>query len=101
MKRVYPRFTPDDYERIRYWASQRGVSEGEFVREATLDYLRHINGDYDIPRFEQQRLNQLVAAVSELVATNKVMTDTISDGFNSLFGLTRGDNYLLDDSEDM
>lgn len=98
--RAYPRFSQDDYERIKYWAAKEDISVSEFVRDATLEKIAHINGDWDIPRFEQQRLNQLVDNIAGLIRVNQLLVDEVSDGFNGLLSLTRGDNYLLDEPDE-
>ena len=46
---------------------------------------------------EQARLNQLVDVVALLSSNVKNLESVVVSGFDSLVGLTRGDNYLLDE----
>lgn len=94
--RKYARLSPDDDARLRYWAQSRGISESEFIEEAVRYYIAHLNGDYDLPTLEQQRLNQLTDAIVELVAADRSLSAVVTNGFKSLLVMTRGENYLMD-----
>lgn len=93
--RVYPRFTEEDYERIKYWASHEGLSTSQFVVEATLHYIDEMNGNYDLPKLEIQRLNQLVDTVSALTVATSALVDVCSNGFGTMERLATGEmDYL-------
>lgn len=88
----------DDYERIKYWAEKRGVSINDYVR-LSLDYMiKRENKDYDLPSLEAARLNQLVEAINVLSFNTANLENIVTRGFDSLLRLTRGENYLMDDS---
>lgn len=95
-KRVYARLSSDDYQRMKYWAHERGQSDSEFIECAVQEYIAHINGNYDMPTLEQQRLNQLTDAIVELISSHHALSAVVSNGFRSLISMARGDNYLLD-----
>jgi len=99
--RVRAPFRPrrDTYERAKYWASKAGISVNEYVAEGLEEKIARENGDYDLPTLEQARLNQLVDQVSSLSTNLANLQSVVTDGFGSLLGLTRGDNYLLDDED--
>lgn len=86
----------DTKERASYWADKANISVNEYLVEAIEEKIRRENGDYDLPTLEIARLNQIIdqmAALSTNVGNLERVTVT---GFDSLMGLTRGDNYLLD-----
>ena len=87
----------DTKERASYWADKSNISVNEYYVEAIEEKIRRENGDYDLPTLEIARLNQLIDEIAALT-TNVGNLETVTlTGFNSLMGLTRGDNYLLDD----
>lgn len=97
--RVAVRLRRDTDQRARYWADKANVSVNEYISEALEEKIRRENGDYDLPTLEIARLNQVIdqmAALSTNVANLELVT---INGFDSLMGLTRGDNYLLDPEE--
>lgn len=85
----------------QYWASKRGyTSVNEYMAEAVEEKIRRENQDYDLPTLEQQRLNQLIDENQALSRTMANLERVMVNGFESLLGLTRGDNYLIDKAED-
>lgn len=90
----------NDYERVRYWAEKKGMSMNDYVRYAVLEAIKREYKDYDIPTMEIARLNQLVDSLSALSFNVGNLEHIVSSGFDSLFRLTRGDNYLMDDDEE-
>lgn len=97
--RMTLRLDDAEYETVRFWAAKLGISENEFVSEAIGLKIRHVNGDYDLPTAEIQRLNQLIDLIGSLASNISNLEDVTVNGFNSLISLTRGDNYLLDDND--
>ena len=94
--RMTLRLSEDDYQRLQYWAKRRGLSANEYMQEALERQIWRENGDYDLPTAEVARLNQLIDAVTVLSSNVKSLEDVTVSGFDSLLGLTRGDNYLLE-----
>lgn len=69
------------------------------MEEAIEEKIRRENGDYDLPTLEIARLGQLIDQMASL-STNVANLERVTvTGFDSLMGLTRGDNYLLDDED--
>ena len=97
--RMTLRLDDAEYETVSFWAAKLGISENEFVSEAIGLKIRHVNGDYDLPTAEIQRLNQLVDLIGSLASNISNLEDVTVSGFNSLISLTRGDNYLFNDNE--
>lgn len=97
--RLTLRINEDDYQRLQYWAARRGISANDYMIEALYAQIRRENGDYDIPTAEVARLNQLVDLVTELLSNIKSLENVTISGFDSLLGLTRGDNYLLEQED--
>lgn len=97
--RLTLRINEDDYQRLQYWAARRGISANDYMIEALYAQIRRENGDYDIPTAEVARLNQLVDLVTELSSNIKSLENVTISGFDSLLGLTRGDNYLLEQED--
>lgn len=97
---MFIRLDSDDKQRAEYWADKRGFSSvNEYVAEAVVEKIRRENLDYDLPTLEIARLNELVDQVAALAKNSANLERVVTTGFDSLIGLTRGDNYLLDDEE--
>ncbi|MFE6939567.1 hypothetical protein [Streptomyces chartreusis] len=97
---MFVRLAPDDKQRAKYWADKRGFSSvNEYVAEAVVEKIRRENLDYDLPTLEIARLNELVDQVAALAKNSANLERVVTTGFDSLIGLTRGDNYLLDDED--
>ena len=89
----------DRQEQIKYWAARNQMSENEFLLEAIDLMIRHQNKDYDLPSLEIARLNQLVDVVTVLSQDIQSLETVTITGFDSLIGLAKGNNYLIE-SED-
>ncbi|GHB91578.1 hypothetical protein GCM10010306_103440 [Streptomyces umbrinus] len=97
---MFVRLDRDDKQRAEYWADKRGFSSlNEYVAEAVVEKIRRENLDYDLPTLEIARLNELVDQVAALAKNSANLERVVTTGFDSLIGLTRGDNYLLDDED--
>lgn len=96
VQRTHVRIPEDTMERLRYWAVRREMSVNEYINEAIEAQIRKENGDVDVPNVLTCRVNQLVDIVTELSSNIKSLEDVTVSGFDSLLGLTRGDNYLLE-----
>ncbi|MFC9755215.1 hypothetical protein [Streptomyces sp. NPDC056921] len=97
---MFVRLDPDDKQRAKYWADKRGYSSvNEYVAEAVVEKIRRENLDYDLPTLEIARLNELIDQVKALSTNNANLERVVTQGFDSLIGLTRGDNYLLDNED--
>ena len=95
-KRVTATIDMDLFMQLDYWATKREISINEYLKMAIMSQIRLENKDYDLPSAEIARLNQIVDVLESLSVNSKSLEDTIISGFDSLLGLTRGDNYLLD-----
>lgn len=98
--RVTAVVSPDDMERIRYWAEKKDMSVNEYVRYALDLAIRRENLDYDLPSLEAARINQITELVAGLSMNVKNLEDIVVHGFDGLLRLTRGENYLMDDTGD-
>ncbi|MBT8163219.1 MULTISPECIES: hypothetical protein [Arthrobacter] len=100
-ERTVVRLDPDDKQRAGYWAKRRGFSSvNEYMAEAIAEKIRRENQDYDLPTLEIARMNQLVDEVKALSTNSANLERVVTQGFDSLIGLTRGDsNYLFDDED--
>ncbi|MFF3127050.1 hypothetical protein ACFVRD_33165 [Streptomyces sp. NPDC057908] len=97
---MFVRLDPDGKQRAEYWADKRGFSSvNAYVAEAVVEKIRRENLDYDLPTLEIARLNELIDQVKALSTNNANLERVVTQGFDSLIGLTRGDNYLLDDED--
>lgn len=95
-KRVTATITSEMFERLQYWSDKKGISINQYLNEALEKAIAYENQDYPLPTLEQARLNQLIDAMAVLSQNVKSMEAVVTSGFDSLLGLTRGDNYLLD-----
>ncbi|MFD4574720.1 hypothetical protein ACFWNK_21860 [Streptomyces sp. NPDC058417] len=97
---MFIRLNAVDKQRAEYWADKRGFSSlNEYVAEAVAEKIRRENLDYDLPTLEIARLNELVDQTAALAKNTANLERVVTMGFDSLIGLTRGDNYLLDDED--
>ena len=90
--------TVDDklYQQLDYWATKKNISINQYLKEALESAIAYENQDYPLPTLEQARLNQLIDHIGALEVNFKSLESVITSGFDSLLGLTRGDNYLLE-----
>lgn len=89
------------YQKILYWSQKRGCSANEYFNMAIEHMIAWENQDYDLPTLEQQRLNQLINVIQALASDVRCLEHITTEGFKSLIGLTRGDNYLLDEGGEL
>lgn len=93
------RLDPELMANVEYWAARKEMSKNEYIVWAVNHAIAWENRDYDLPTAEIQRLNQLVDAMESLSSNVRALEDMTQAGFDSLLGLTRGDNYLLEEDE--
>ena len=84
------------YIMLQYWADKKGISVNEYVNDAIDHMIAYENKDYDLPDLEQARLNQLIDNMAVLSSNIHSLENVITSGFDSLLGLVKGDNYLLE-----
>ena len=95
-RRVSVRLTEDEYQRVLYWAQRRGLSIDGYLYDALETRIAIENHDYDLDTAEVQRVNQLTEAVQALTKSQESLERVVTSGFDTLIGLTNGDNYLAD-----
>lgn len=100
-KRLNVRLPEDLYQNVSYWSKRTGLSMNEYILEAIDRQIAYENRDYDLPTAEINRLNQLTDLILTLSSNVKNLEDVTISGFDSLLGLTRGDNYLLEEDGDL
>lgn len=94
--RVTASLSEDEFQRLQYWSQRHGCSINEYLRDSIELAIRRENHDYDLPDLEAQRLNQVLDALKVLSENIGSLEHVLTSGFDSLLGLTRGDNYLLE-----
>ena len=85
---------------IDQWAKEYGCSRTEFIILALERQVDWSNKNFDIPSAMEKRINQLIDTIIVLSENVKSLEDLTISGFDSLVNLTRGDNYLLEETED-
>lgn len=95
-KRVTATVTSDTFERLQYWADRKGISINQYLNEAIDQAIAYENKNYPLPTLEQARLNQLIDQMAILSSNVNSLEKVVVSGLDSLLGLTRGDNYLLE-----
>ena len=98
--RITLRMEPEDTLKLDYWAERAGLSRNEFVLRMLERWIDIENGNYQLPTLEIQRLNQLIESQSVMSRNMQALEQVVINGFDSLLGLTRGDNYLLEQTDD-
>ena len=99
-KRVTVTLSDDEYTQLVHWAKKHDVSINEYLHDCIEHMIKWGAANYDLATAEIRRLNQLVDGISVLSRNVKGLEDVITSGFDSLLGLTRGDNYLLEQDTD-
>ena len=97
--RVTTTISDDQFERLKYWSEKHQISINAYIADAIDKMIRYENKDYDLPTLEIQRLNQLIDAVTVNSSNIQSLERVVVSGFDSLLGLTRGDNYLLEEED--
>jgi hypothetical protein len=101
-KRITATVDIDLYDKFKYIADKKGVSVSDLLRDAIILKIRYENEDYyPLAKLEAERINQLVDHMSILSSNVKNLENLTIEGFSSLINLTRGDNYLFDEDEDV
>lgn len=94
--RVTATVSDETFKLLQYWADRNQCSINEFLNESIEFMIRYQNKDYDLETLEVKRLNQLVDVITVLSSNVQSLEGIVVNGFDSLLGLTRGDNYLLE-----
>lgn len=97
--RVTTTLLDEEFKVLQYWADRNQVSINDYIHESIDLAIRHENGDYDLPTLEVARLNQLIDTITVLSSNVQSLERIVISGFDSLLGLTRGDNYLLENED--
>lgn len=91
------RLLEEDKAFIAYWTKTfKFDSKTDFMMRAVHHYVAWRNQDYDLPTAEMQRLNQLIDAMENMVSSNERLANTVTNGFDAMVGIMRGDNYLIE-----
>lgn len=98
-KRVSVTLDEEEFEILKFWAEKRGLTVNDYLRSAIELSIRRENKDYDLAPLEVQRLNQLIDVINVLSSNVRSLESVTVSGFESLIGLTRGDNYLLEEED--
>lgn len=94
--RVTVTLDSDTYEMLVYWAKKNNVSINQYLNDAIDFKIAFENRDYPLPTLEQARLNQLIDVITVLSSNIKSLESSTISSLESLTGLVRGDNYLLE-----
>ena len=101
-KRITATIDADLYDKLQYIADKKGISLSDVLRDAIDLEIRYENEDYyPLARLEAERINQLVDHISILSSNVKNLENLTIEGFSSLINITRGDNYLFDEDENV
>lgn len=94
--RASMRLLSEDKAFIAYWAQVYDMDSTELMMRAVRHYVGWKNQDFDLPTAETQRLNQLIDAMENMASSNDRLANTVTNGFDAMMGIMRGDNYLLE-----
>ena len=95
-KRVTATVNDTTFQQLQYWADKKGISINQYLNEAIDKAIAYENKDYPLPTLEQARLAQLIDRIASLESNVHSLEAIVTTGFDSLLGLTKGDNYLLE-----
>lgn len=101
-KRITATVDSDTYNKLLYIADKKNISISDLLREAVDLEIRYANEDYyPLAKLEAERINQLVDHISILSSNIKNLEALTIEGFSSLINITKGDNYLFEEEEDI
>lgn len=101
-KRITATLDIDTYDKIVYIAEKQNISLSDVLRDAIDLKIRYENEDYyPLAKLEAERMNQLVDHIGILSSNVKNLETLTIEGFSSLINITKGDNYLFDEDEEM
>lgn len=101
-KRITATIDANVYDKLQYIADKKGVSLSDILRDAIDLKIRYENEDYyPLAKLEAERINQLVDHISILSSNIKNLENLTIEGFSSLINITRGDNYLFEEEENV
>ena len=95
-RRVTFRVDADEYAALEATASARGMSISEYCAYALERVSAVESGDYDIQDILVQRENQLIDLITSQSVNIANLERLMTDSFEQLLGLTRGDSYLYE-----
>ncbi len=98
-KRVTATVDAKTYERLQFWADQKDISINQFLNDAIDLAIDYENKRFPMSTLEMARMDQMIDCMNSLTSNVNSLEKVITSGFESLLGLTRGDNYLLDYDE--
>ena len=98
--RVTTTLSDEEFATLQHWADMDEVSINDFIHEAIDFRIKWKQKDYPLEPLEVQRLNQLVDIVLTLSSNIGSLERVVVSGFDSLVGLGRGDNCLLEEGGD-
>jgi predicted DNA-binding protein len=95
-KRVTATVTEETYNRLCYWAEKNGISINQYLNEAIDMKIAYENKDYPLSTLEVARLDQLIDGQAVMSSNMKSLEAVVMSMADSLLGLVKGDNYLLE-----
>ena len=95
-KRVTATGTEETYNRLCYWAEKNGISINQYLNEAIDMKIAYENKDYPLSTLEVARLDQLIDGQAVMSSNMKSLEAVVTSMADSLLGLVKGDNYLLE-----
>lgn len=95
-KRVTATVTEETYNRLCYWAEKNGISINQYLNEAIDMKIAYENKDYPLSTLEVARLDQLIDGQAVMSSNMKSLEAVVTSMADSLLGLVKGDNYLLE-----
>lgn len=93
------RLTELEHQRLTHYAEKWGMSKTELLLDGVDHYIKWVNSDYDLPTAETARLNQLIDAVDRLSVNAQNTEKTMVSGFNTILGLSKGENMFSEPEE--
>ena len=101
-KRITATIDANVYDKLQYIADKKGASLSDILRDAIDLKIRYENEDYyPLAKLEAERINQLVDHISILSSNIKNLENLTIEVFSSLINITRGDNYLFEEEENV
>lgn len=99
-KRVSVRMSEETYDKIKHFASKEEVSVNQFMIDSCLHYINWILTDYDLPRAEIQRLNQITTVLNDLVESSESQNKSLRYFMDTFYNVTGSQALLQKDADD-
>lgn len=97
------RLNKDTYQRVQYWADRKDITANDFIADAIEEKIARLSGD-ELAGADSELmslLNQMIDRMGEIESSMNNFSSVQSNQTKLWTSMLRGNNYLLDDANDL